>query len=109
MVCFLIAWPTNDTKRKPFTKSAFKSIDILGSLLLLAASILLVFVFQEAGTYVLDWDSAVVGVLLTLSPVCFIAFVGWQWYLMAREGKTAVQCIFPVKVALHPVIGGTIL
>ena len=99
----------NDTKNKPFTKANFKNIDFTGSLLLLTASILLVFVMQEAGTYVLDWDSAAVGVCLTLVPVCFIAFVGWQWYLMEHEGRTVVQCIFPVKVALDPVIGGTIL
>ena len=109
LACFVIAWPTNDVKRKPFTKAAFKSIDFIGSVLLLAASILLVFVMQEGGAFVLNWDSAAVGACLTLVPVCFIAFVGWQWWLMEHEGMTVVQCIFPVKVAGHPVIGGTIL
>ncbi len=63
---------------------------------------------QEAGSYVIAWDSAVVGVLLTLVPVCFITFVGWQWWLSEHEDWT-IKVVFPVKVATHRVIGGTIL
>lgn len=107
LVLFIIAWP-RDKGEKRFTKKAFQSIDILGSVLLLAGSILLIFVMQEAGTYVLAWDSAIIGALLVLSPACFIAFTFWQLWLTYHP-DFPVKLIFPVKVAVRRVIGGAIL
>lgn len=103
----MIAWP-RDKSQKNFTKAAFKSIDYAGALLLLVASILLIYVMTEAGTYVLDWDSGAVGACLTIVPVCLIAFVGWQWWLSDHPDWT-IKVIFPVKVLTHRVIGGTVL
>lgn len=108
LTAFILAWPKDKTKPKHFTKKAFASIDITGSLLLLAASIILVYSLQEAGTYVLSWDSAVIGALLTLVPCCFIAFILWQWWLSGHP-NLPIQLIFPVQIAIQRVIGGAIL
>jgi hypothetical protein len=108
LVAFLIAWP-RDKSKKNFTKAAFISIDYFGSVLLLAASILLIFVLTEAGTYVYSWDSAIIGALLTLAPACFLGFIAWQLWLGANP-NFPVKLTFPVKViATHRVIGGAIL
>ncbi|KAK5162997.1 uncharacterized protein LTR77_011052 [Saxophila tyrrhenica] len=107
LAAFCIAWPKDNSPKK-FTKAAFKSIDFAGSILLLAASILLVFAMQEAGTYVLAWDSGAIGACLTLVPVCFLAFIGWQWFLSEHPDWT-IQVIFPVKVVTQRVIGGTVM
>lgn len=63
---------------------------------------------QEAGTYSLLWDSAAVGSCLTLVPVCFITFVGWQLWLSNHQDWT-IQVVFPVKVVTQRVIGASIL
>lgn len=103
---FIIAWPKDKT-RKAFTKSAFSAIDWLGSILLLAASILLIYCMQEAGTGKLEWDSAIIGSLLTLVPATFIGFVMWQLFLSTHP-EWKVQIVFPVQLAVQRVIGGSI-
>ncbi|KAK3702371.1 hypothetical protein LTR37_014945 [Vermiconidia calcicola] len=107
LAAFIISWP-KDKSKKHFTKKAFLSIDYLGSFLLLAGSILLVFAMQEAGTYALEWDSAIIAVCLTLVPVCFIGFILWQTFLAAHP-DWPVQVIFPVRVAIQKVLGACIL
>lgn len=108
LVGFIISWPKDKT-RKAFTKSSFLKIDYLGSILLLAASSLIVYVMQEAGTYVIQWDSAMVGAMLTLVPACFIGFIVWQMYIAAHP-EAKVQMIFPVQIIVKQrVIAGAVL
>ena len=108
LALFLVAWPRDKTK-KTFTKKAFASIDFPGAVFLLAGSILIVFAMQEAGTGVFTWDSAAIGACLTLSPVCFIAFIAWQLTL-AKNPTWPTQMTFPVTLFVtHRVISGAIL
>lgn len=108
LVAFIIAWP-RDRSKKTLTKSAFASIDILGSLLLVAASVLLVFAMQEGGTYVLAWSGPVIIACFTLVGVCFLAFIAWQSWLTAHP-DFPVKVTFPVKIVVtHRVIGSAVL
>lgn len=108
LLAFVLAWP-RDRGAKRLTRSAFASIDILGSILLLAGSILVVFAMQQAGTYVLAWNSAVIAVCLTLVPVCFLAFIAWQLWL-ASHPDFPVKPTFPVKIIVtERVIGASVL
>ena len=107
LALFLVAWPRDKT-RKTFTKKAFASIDVLGGVLLLTASILLVYVLTQAGSYAIRWDSLTAKIMLAVSPICFIGFVCWQLYL-AKHPSWPVQLTFPITVAVQRVIGGAIL
>ncbi len=64
---------------------------------------------QEAGTYVLAWNSATIAVCLTLVPICFILFIIWQLWLTAHP-EFPVKVTFPVKVIVTDrVIGSAVL
>jgi len=81
--------------REKFSRSSLARLDILGALLLLAASILLVFGFEEAGSRY-PWSSPAVVATLTLGGVLFFAFIGWEKVI---EGVRFVQePIFPLRL-----------
>ncbi|KAL8413716.1 hypothetical protein RB594_005097 [Gaeumannomyces avenae] len=80
---------------------SFGMIDFPGALLLLAASMMLVYAIQEAGSMKYHWNSAPIAVNLTLSLLCCIAFWGWEAFLHARGGRVAP--IFPMSLATHRV------
>ena len=107
LAALLLAWPDDKTK-KSFTRTAFKSIDCLGCILLLAASILMIYALQEAGAYVYAWNSSIIVACLTVSGVAFVAFVAWQEWL-ASHPSLPVKMIFPMSVARQRVIFAAIL
>ncbi|KAL8387383.1 hypothetical protein RB595_009942 [Gaeumannomyces hyphopodioides] len=78
---------------------SFGMIDFPGALLLLAASMMLVYPIQEAGSMKYPWDSVPIVVTLTLSSLCWIAFWGWEALLHARGGRVAP--VFPMSLATH--------
>ncbi|KAL8295667.1 hypothetical protein RB597_009236 [Gaeumannomyces tritici] len=80
---------------------SFGMIDFPGALLLLAASMMLVYAIQEAGSMKYHWNSVPIAVNLTLSLLCCIAFWGWEAFLHARGGRVAP--IFPMSLATHRV------
>jgi hypothetical protein len=60
-----------------FSKKNFKRIDVLGTFLLLAASILMVTAFEEAA-HGRAWDSALVISFLVVSVVLWVIFALWE-------------------------------
>lgn len=108
LVAFIIAWP-RDRSKKTLTKAAFMSIDVLGSLLLVAASVLLVYALTQGGTYVLPWNGTIIIACFAVVGVCFVAFVAWQLWLTAHP-DFPVKVTFPVKVIVTDrVIGAAVL
>ena len=107
MLALLLSW-TRDTSRKSFTKKAFASIDYLGALLLLAASILVVFALQEAGAYVYAWDSSTIIVSLVISGVTLLALIVWQYYL-GRKPNLPVKQILPLPVLRRRAMAAAVL
>lgn len=108
LALFIIAWP-REKGVKRMTKTAFASIDVVGAICLLTGSILLVFVLQEAGTYVYAWDSAIVIAMLVVVVVAFVGFFSWQLFLGAHP-DWPVKMTFPVKlVAQHRILAATVM
>ena len=103
VVALKIAWPA-DKSKKSFTKKAILSVDVLGSLLLLAASVLLIFALEEAGAFVYAWDSSIIIACLCVSGFTLVAFVLWQEWL-DKHPDWPVQLVFPVRVARQRVVG----
>ena len=99
-----------DTKSKallrsdrPGWKKQLARLDVIGALLLLAASIFLVTALTQAGTD-LPWSSPEVIVLLALSVVVWIAFGLWSWKL--NRVSWPVESIFPWRfVKSRPLMG----
>jgi MFS family permease len=107
LAALLVAWPI-DRSEKLFTRNAAKTIDVLGCILLLAASVLLIFALEEAGAYVYLWDSPVIITCLVISGVAAVAFVAWQQCISAHPDWT-VKLIFPMSMLGHRVVGASIL
>lgn len=107
LAVLLIAWPS-DKSHASFTRASFISIDFVGCILLLAASILLIFALQEGGAYTYAWNSGTIIACLATSVVAFLGFIGWQEWL-ASHPNLPVKLIFPIKVAGQRVLGSAML
>lgn len=107
MVTLLLAWPQQDgTKTAPL--EALSTVDFLGAVLLLAASVLLIFAMQQAGTLQYAWNSPATITCLTVSGVCFVALITWQQWLETHP-HIKVKAIFPLKVAKSRIMGAAML
>lgn len=86
--------PTEDLHNaaRTFSKVSFHKIDLLGATVLLAATVLLVAAFQQAGVE-FPWRSAFVVCLLVTSGLLWLAFIGWEWWVTRVEGT--IEPIFP--------------
>lgn len=107
LVLFTIAWP-RDKSQKSFTRKALLSVDLLGSLLLLAASVLLIFALQEAGAFIYAWNSAIIISCLVASAVAFVAFVVWQEWLDIHP-NFPVRMVFLIQVARQRIVGAAMM
>ncbi len=107
LAALLVAWPSQKTQ-KSFSRSAFKSIDILGCVLLLAASVLLIFALQEGGAFVYAWSSATIIACLVISGLSWVGFFVWQQCLAAHPHWT-VKLVFPIGVLRQRVVGAAML
>ncbi|KAF1952681.1 MFS multidrug transporter-like protein [Byssothecium circinans] len=87
----------NCSRAQPVSESIFKKIrrlDLLGTLLLLASSILLVTGLQQAGN-AYRWDSPLIITCLVLSALTWIAFFAWSRYSTAKERPGGHEPVFP--------------
>nr|POE88313.1 efflux pump fus6 [Quercus suber] len=102
MIVLLVSWP-GDGKNMKRRRVKLSDVDWLGALLLLAASVLLVFGLQQAGSTAFAWNSAGSIVVFVLSGLCWIAFVIWIVYLHRRcqAGKSNREGIFPLSVVVR--------
>ncbi|KAK5173542.1 uncharacterized protein LTR77_002223 [Saxophila tyrrhenica] len=106
LVALLVAWPREKTEA--FSKASFRRIDVLGCMLLLAASVLLIFALEEGGAFVYAWSSPTIITCLVVSGLGFVAFFAWQQCLAAHPQWT-VQLVFPMSVLRQRVVGAAIL
>ncbi|KAK3298492.1 major facilitator superfamily domain-containing protein [Chaetomium fimeti] len=92
-------WPEERRNRYDAT-TALAKMDFLGNFLLAAASILLVFGMQEAGSLVWSWSSPVIVCSLVIAGVCWVLLVAWEYYLFHWPSSSQkIEPIFPVHLA----------
>jgi hypothetical protein len=79
MILFCIAWPNSDQMQHAERKSVTE-LDFMGGVLQLAASILVVFAFQEAGLARISnvWMTASFFAPLLVGCLCWILLFGWE-------------------------------
>ncbi|KFY42310.1 hypothetical protein V495_04564 [Pseudogymnoascus sp. VKM F-4514 (FW-929)] len=104
----LIAWPAQ-ADRKNRLSTSIAQMDVLGALLLLIASVLLVFALQQAGSQEFAWNSPVIVATLTVSSVSWAAFVAWIAWLESGRSGLRIKAIFPLSIALKRPTGPAIL
>jgi MFS family permease len=88
-------WPGN--RRISGFKNALSKIDVFGSIMIAAASILLVWEIQQAGSLAAAWDSAKTVSGLVISALCFVAFWLWQFWLH-KHPEISVEPVFPIRL-----------
>ncbi|TVY27456.1 Efflux pump [Lachnellula hyalina] len=81
--------------RAKFTRTTFARIDVLGTIFLLAFSVLLVFALEEAGSRY-AWGSPVIIITFVISILAGTAFVGWEWWVERVAGKQ--EPTFPLSL-----------
>ncbi|KAF4957020.1 hypothetical protein FGADI_3434 [Fusarium gaditjirri] len=102
MVCFFLPASEESSSlsllkvlRSKVRRSNWIRIDVLGIILLLAASVLLVFALEEGGTRY-SWGNAIVIATLVLAVVLFIAFGLWEVYVEKSPSKQ--EPVFPPSI-----------
>ncbi len=96
IVTIFMAWPaSSDTNT--WSWSTLLSLDYLGIVLILSASILHVYGFEAAGSMEHDWSSPIVLSMVVVAGVCWLLFFGWE-LLLARGKLGKVEPIFPVRI-----------
>ena len=96
LVLFCIAWPKanqiHHAERRPF-----RELDLVGCVLLIAASVLVVFSFEEGGLGVNAWGSALFIAPLFIGCVCWALLFGWE-AIVARQWEHSIAAIFPMRL-----------
>ncbi|KAK3365147.1 major facilitator superfamily domain-containing protein [Lasiosphaeria ovina] len=91
-------WP-EERRKKYDAWTAISKIDFIGNMLLVVASILLVFSIQEGGSFVWSWSSPVIIWSLVVSGVCWVLLALWESYLFYGKCQV-IQPIFPLRLAM---------
>ncbi|KAJ4298677.1 hypothetical protein N0V88_003708 [Collariella sp. IMI 366227] len=91
-------WPVERRERYG-TTAAIARIDFLGNTLLAAASILLVFALQQAGSFVWVWSSPIIIGSLVTAGACWLLLAVWEHHLFRRgSNSNGIQPIFPMRL-----------
>lgn len=93
-------------RRQESWRSKLHRLDYPGVFLLLAASVLIVVGFEEAGIE-FPWSSALVITCITISGLLWISLFLWEWYATKRE--RAQEPIFPLRFLQNRAFVGMLL
>lgn len=108
MIVFAIATPRElPNERK--TRKQIANFDIIGSLLLLSAAVMVVFAVEEGGSGRYAWDNAVVLAPLIVGCLCWPALFTWEYWLSRPSHKaqtrwSSVDAIYPTRIFTHRIM-----
>ena len=101
LILFWVAWP-NPNQLRPIQRQPFRQLDIVGCILQIAASVLVVYSFQEAGISENVWNFAIFIAPLTLGCICWVLLFVWEVFV-ARLWENSVASIWPLRLFKHRV------
>ncbi|KUJ13592.1 MFS multidrug transporter-like protein [Mollisia scopiformis] len=104
LIAFIIAWPKPHQIHHPERRS-LKQLDFLGAGLIIAASVLVVFSFQEAGLRADVWNNAIFIAPLVVGIILWIALFGWE-VVAARKWESTLMTMFPLRLIKRRVFMG---
>lgn len=96
MIWFVIAWPRPNQLRHA-ERRPVRELDFLGCVLLIAASILVVFSFQEGGISNNAWGTAIFIAPLIVGCVCWVLLIGWEM-IVARLWEYSIAATLPLRL-----------
>lgn len=109
LAILMVAWPKGLGAGQSLRAwDAARKVDLLGNVLVVAASTLLVFALQEAGTFTYSWDSPPVVVSLCVAGLSWVVFAVWELFLGLKQ-STMVEPILPIRLITHRVYFGALL
>lgn len=108
MILFTIATPRvlpNEGK----VRKRIANFDIIGSLLLLCAAVLVVFGVEEGGSGRYAWSSAVVIAPLVVGCLSWPALFSWEYWLSLPSAKSrnrwaTIDAIYPTRIFTHRIM-----
>ncbi|WPH03891.1 Hypothetical protein R9X50_00677400 [Acrodontium crateriforme] len=98
---------TSKIFRKNAPSNAWRRLDHIGAIILLAASVLLIFVLEEAGTRLL-WKSTTIIICIVLCAVLWILFPVWEHFAVGQR-HTLREPIFPMGLLKSRFVSGMLL
>lgn len=96
ITAFLLAWPNSD-QMKHAERKPLRQLDVVGSFLLIAASVMVVFAFQESGTHPKFWGTALFVAPLVAGVSCWLVLIGWEVFIGVFM-KESVSPLFPMSL-----------
>ncbi len=77
MILFVLSWPSKE-QHNPANRLKWKNFDFFGTFLIVAASVLVVFAFQNAGESLYDaFNSSSFIAPITIGLICWVAVFAW--------------------------------
>jgi hypothetical protein len=96
MLVFAVTWP--DKSMLPdLERRSWRSLDFLGSFVVVAAATLVVFPFQNAGSNVEQFGQAIFIAPLAVGILCWAGLLVWEWYV-ERRWKHQILPAFPLSL-----------
>ena len=86
----------------PAERRKLRDLDWIGSILLTAASILIVFAFQQAGLDVNAWTKPLFLAPLIVGSMCWILLLAWE-FAVARYWEDSIDAVMPIRLLKHRV------
>jgi cadmium resistance protein CadD (predicted permease) len=104
VVLFLLTWPTESMMKQPVRRSC-RQLDFLGSFLLIAASVLVVFAFQQAGLTPNSWGTALFLAPLLVGCLCWCILFTWELF----ASNHSISTILPPRLLKRRVYTSTVI
>lgn len=96
MMVFCFAWP-NSNQLRPIERRHLRQLDVVSSSLLILASVLVVFSFQEAGLKANSWRKAIFLAPLLIGCLCWILLFCWE-YTVSRCCAETLATMLPFRL-----------
>ncbi|KXX79381.1 Multidrug resistance protein 3 [Madurella mycetomatis] len=94
---------------RAFKKVPFKHLDYLGALLLMIATVLLVFIINQVTVREYAWTSPQTIAVLALSGSAWFILVWWQWHLSRTPSLGHIRAQTPWRLLSHRVLMSSVM
>ncbi|KAM0165346.1 hypothetical protein ACHAQE_000089 [Botrytis cinerea] len=111
LILFYLVWP-NETQLHQSKRRPLRQLDLVGAFILIIASILFVFAFQEAGLEANSWNKPLFLIPLIVGIVFWILLFSWE-FTVQRKWEEKLATMFPWRLIQNRVymfgLGTTLL
>jgi hypothetical protein len=97
LLLFMISWPKK-TQLPRFRKRSIRRLDVIGCFLLIAASVLCVFAFQQTGLDPNAWSAAIFLGPISCGVFAWALLFGWEFLIAPKYWKDSVDVLIPFRL-----------